>query len=109
MFSKVKNWFTGAQRLVVDGGSGGPDVSILTLARFGFLLQYFYLHSLWTDCPAEGKILSPREWLVCWYQYTPSVRVVQFHVVYSAGFLQIIQFSIVYYVCATTEPLQSSS
>ena len=33
MFSKVKNWFTGAQRRVINGGYGGPDVSILRLGR----------------------------------------------------------------------------
>ena len=48
MFSKVKNWFTGAQRRVVDGGFGGPDVSILRLGQIRFY------------CPAEVQILSPR-------------------------------------------------
>ena len=41
MFSKVKNWFTGAQRRVVDGGSGSPDVSILRLGQIRFFVVKF--------------------------------------------------------------------
>ena len=41
MFSKVKNWFTGAQRRVVDDGSGGPDASILRLGQIRFFVAKF--------------------------------------------------------------------
>ena len=41
MFSKVKSWFTGTQRRVVGGGSGGPDVSILRLGQIQCFVAKF--------------------------------------------------------------------
>ena len=57
MFSKVKNWFTGAQRRVVDGGSGGPDVSILRLGQIRFLIVKFVSAQLMNGLFCRGTDL----------------------------------------------------
>ena len=57
MFSKVKNWFTGVQRRVVDGGSGGPDVSILRLGQIRFFIAKFVSALLMNGLSCRGADL----------------------------------------------------
>ena len=51
----MKNWFTGVQRRVVDGGSGGPDVSILRLGQIRFFVATFVSALLMNGLSCNGK------------------------------------------------------
>ena len=106
----MKNWFTGAQRHVVDGGSGGPDVSILRLGQIRFFVAKS-VSALLMNGLSRGVDLYITSQLTGFS--TPLLPLCLSYTI-SLSFLvapcmQITQFSIMCYVCATTEPLQSSS
>ena len=56
MFSKVKNWLTGAQRQVVDGGSGGPDVGADMVFCCSIFVSALLMNVL--SCKGEDLITS---------------------------------------------------
>ena len=60
MFSKVKTWFTGAQRRVVNGGYGRPDVSILRLGQIRFFVAKFVSALLMNGLSYRGADLITR-------------------------------------------------
>ena len=78
-----KNWFT---------GSGVPDNFVLTFGMIchnSVFVAVFNLHSLWTNCPAEVQMLSPRNWLAL---LTPLVSELYSFMTVFSGSLQITVF-----------------
>ena len=78
MFSKVKTWFTGAQRRGVKGGYGRPDVSILRLGQIRFFVAKFVSALLMNGLSCRGADLITSQ-LTDLTPLLPLCLIVQFH------------------------------